>query len=287
MTLCLVCAGQIQEVSSSCATCGFLQSRVSAQTGEDYPADGSSQIYQIEDRSFWFRHRHSVISEFFEQSDCTGPILDVGGGNGYETLRLQEQVSSVCLIEPSPEGCRNASERGVRQIVCSNLENLRLKSGSIGTILLLDVIEHFDDPQPLLRECLRILRPGGVLLITVPAYGFLWSHEDIYARHKRRYNIRSLSNTIQLAGYEIERISGFFQSLILPIFLFRALRWRLGFGNPARTNEQDHQKNGIFLTVLEKLLASERQKIARGSNLFWGASLISVARKNPREEPAG
>jgi len=90
------------------------------------------------------------------------------------------------------------------------------------------VIEHLEDPSPLLEECRRVLDPVGQLVVTVPAYSWLWSSADDLAGHWRRYTSASLAGELREAGYQVSTCTYRMASLVIPMFLARALPYRLG-----------------------------------------------------------
>jgi ubiquinone/menaquinone biosynthesis C-methylase UbiE len=178
-----------------CRACGLALRRdedgVWLAAGEparvEYPETGAELMMKVEDASFWFQHRNLVLSALLDAHAPGATLVDVGGGNGFQALHLQRAGRSVVMVEPGAAGCRNAARRGVRNVVRANLEALELASGTVPAVSLLDVVEHLPDPSLLLAESHRVLRPGGKLLVTVPAYRALWSDEDVYAQHQRRY----------------------------------------------------------------------------------------------------
>jgi hypothetical protein len=88
-------------------------------------------------------------------------------------------------------------------------------------VTALDVLEHTDDDLLSLREMGRVIKPAGLLLITVPAYGFLWSEHDEALKHRRRYTAHELRNKLTVSGFEVVRTSYFITTLFFPILALR------------------------------------------------------------------
>ncbi len=140
----------------------------------------------------------------------------------------------------------------------------------------LDVIEHLKDDVGALRELRRVTKPGGALLVTVPAYQWLWSGHDEINHHHRRYNRRTLLAAAQSGGWKLER-SAHFNSLLLPVaIVLRALeRFK-----PSTT------KSSLDLWVpppplnwaLRQPLNLEAAVIGRGGSIPAGLSLLAVFR---------
>lgn len=297
-TRCLVCgeATGTLEAGLSCMSCGFEvsldPSGVISPVAHDgtatigsrevaYPEEGSDLTMQIEDESFWFHHRNAVISALMDRYKPEGTLLDVGGGNGFQARHLQENGQPVVLIEPSPAGCRNAVGRGIENVLEGTLQAFAVPDHRIAALSMFDVLEHLADPDAMLEECRRVLKPGGHLYLTVPAYQALWSDEDIFARHERRYTRASLTRELERAGFEISYIGYYFRILVLPILLLRALPFRLRRSTPAEVAEMDtseHLPSARARKFLDSFLRRELKSIRRGRELGYGSSLVAVAK---------
>lgn len=243
-----------------------------------YPSDGNALCYQLEDNSFWFRHRNACILEVVRAFPPDGPFLDVGGGNGFTSRALQEAGHDVILIEPGRDGAQNARTRGVTTVVCSTIEDLDLPDEQAGAIGMFDVIEHLPDDVSLLRYAAAKLRRGGHLFMTVPAGKILWSHEDDSAGHFRRYSRRELGKRVEAMGLRVNYISYFFSFLVVPIFLFRSLPSMLGFRNTRvtmKTYRREHGGSSVFRPLMNR----ELTRVRCGKTIPFGSSLILAAEK--------
>lgn len=188
-----------------------------------YPPEGNNQCYQIEDSSFWFKHRNNIISELVLKFSSNKVFFDIGGGNGFVSRELQSRGIETILIEPGGMGVQNAQKRGLKNIIQARFQDINFNPNSLSSIGLFDVIEHVEDDLQLLTDLKNLLQPNGFIYITVPAYNFLWSKEDTFAGHFRRYDAKSLLSLHKKAGLELRYYSYFFSFLIPPIFMFRAL----------------------------------------------------------------
>ena len=271
-----------------CETCGIEQDADGIFRGRDrghdddvhYPEEGADLTARVEETSFWFRHRNHVLELILDQYPPGGTLWDVGGGNGFQAMALERSGRSVVLVEPGAPGCRNARQRGVTWVVQATLESLALPSGWLHGISLLDVLEHLRDPRRVLRESQRVLRPGGRVYVTVPAFDVLWSDEDIFAEHERRYRKRTLAEDLEQSGFRVEYITHYFQPLFLPILFLRSLPYRHTGGKPREMDLTEHQPGGVRLKVIEALLARERSALSHGKRLSFGSSLLAVGRKS-------
>lgn len=246
-----------------------------------YPVDGHMDCFQVEDRSFWFKHRNECIGAMISRHPFDGTLFDIGGGNGYVSQMLAQQGFDVALVEPGYVGALNAhKQRGLPQVIASTVEDANFHPQSIDAMGMFDVIEHIDGDRAFLEKMAPLIKMGGRLYLTVPCHGWLWSRADVDAGHYRRHTAQSLR--VLLEGlFEIDYLSYFFGPLVLPQFLLRALPFRLGLGRKAGLSaEAEHgAKNGQIVSLLNKLLAREAIKIRSGEQLRFGASCLLAAHR--------
>jgi len=249
-----------------------------------YPEDGNALCRQLEEDSFWFRHRNECLLAAFDRLPPEGAVYDVGGGNGFVARALQEAGYDTTLVEPGPVGARNARSLGVKKVLHATLDASGLAPGSLPAVGIFDVLEHMPDEAAFLDSLRRFLRPAGRLYLTVPAYAALWSVEDDAAGHFRRYDRGSLSDALGRAGFEVEYLSHLFWLLPLPIALLRVLPSRLGLRRAADadTASREHGAGGGVLNrILAVALAWEPRAVAAGRSIPFGGSLLCVARARP------
>jgi len=247
-----------------------------------YPSDGNDACFSLEDNSFWFRHRNNCILNLVDKYGKDKSFFDIGGGNGFVSKELENHGIQTCLIEPGIHGCLNAKKRGLKNIVCSDLNNAGLKKGSIPIAGLFDVIEHIENDLDFLREINHYLIADGILVITAPAYQFLWSKEDKDAGHFRRYNLQNLKKKLNEAGFKNIYSTYIFSFLILPVFVFRTLPSLLGLDTSGiEKAEKEHNGNGKGLgsKLLTILLYFEIKQIRKNRKIPFGGSCLIVAKK--------
>ena len=247
-----------------------------------YPADGHETLFNLEDNSFWFKHRNNCITSLVKEYVADKPFFDVGGGNGFVSKHLQDNGIQTCLVEPGIQGCLNAKKRGITNIICSDLKNAEFKAGTLPYVGLFDVIEHIKDDTGFLSYVSSIIEGGGTVFITVPAYKLLWSKEDADAGHFRRYTLRTLINKLNEAGFETVYSTYIFSFLVLPIFFFRSLPSMLGIikiGKEKNKKEHATGEKGIANKILAKFLSFEIKQIEKGRSIPFGGSCLIVAKR--------
>lgn len=249
-----------------------------------YPADGNALLFQLEDESFWFRHRNRCVIEAVRQFPPVGHILDVGGGNGFVARGLIDAGFRTVLLEPGADGASNArTHRKIPDVINSTLEDANLPSGSVPAVGLFDVLEHIEDDQGFVTQIAGLLQPSGLVFVTVPAHQWLWCAADVHAGHFRRYSLKQLRARFAAAGFDVEYATCFFEPVIVPFFLLRTVPFVLGWSTAAAaeaTYEQEHRAGrGAAATILDAMLSREVAAIARRRTIMTGTSCLLVARK--------
>ena len=258
------------------------------RTPISYPTRGNDDCNAIEDHSYWFVHRNRCLSSLLGSRIRSGVMLDVGGGNGSTTAALRADGIDCWLVEPGVDGCHNAVSRCVPVIINNTLAELALPGDSVGCIGLFDVIEHVPDVPSLLNEAFRVLAPDAVIAVTVPALRGLWSADDVYAGHHRRYSTHRLTLDLEAAGFVVDRCRYLFGPLVMPRWLFRTIPslLRLRRADDVARAEREHGVGGgLFARIMSSLLRREAERIKRDRWPMLGTSCVAVAykRHSPHE----
>jgi SAM-dependent methyltransferase len=246
-----------------------------------FPSDAHAGCAALEDDSFWFGHRNAILLQALHAWEPAGAVFDVGGGNGCVTQALLQAGYDAVLLEPGPEGVRNAQARGIGTIICSTLKETGFKPAVLPAVGLFDVLEHIEDDVGFLTSLRQVMADGGRLYLTVPALGWLWSDADDSAGHCRRYTKQSVCQALDEAGFRLEYATYFFALLPLPILLFRTVPDRLR--QRARSLQEQavrehHPRSGLVRTALDHVSRLECQAVRRRRALPFGSSCLCVAR---------
>jgi len=252
-------------------------------TPVSYPKEGNKECFELEEESFWFKHRNKCINSLVKKFSPGVLFFDIGGGNGFVSQALQTEGMEVVLLEPGIEGATNAKGRGIRHVICSTLENAELQENTMEAAGLFDVIEHVSDDLGFMKSIHHYLSPEGVVYATVPAYNFLWSMEDAKAGHFRRYSSKSLQRLFMNAGFSVVYSTYIFSILPLPIFFARSLPFRLGSKLNSRISidsKSAHKPNtGFFEALINRIWYLELRCVASGIRIPFGSSCLIVAKK--------
>ncbi|HNQ67635.1 MAG TPA: hypothetical protein PKN32_04605 [Bacteroidales bacterium] len=246
-----------------------------------YPEDGNDECYGLEETSFWFKHRNNCLKQVITKYAGNSLFFDVGGGNGFTTKSLQEISLSAVLIEPGKKGVLNAKERNVKNIICGNLSDLKGLRGKVPAIGTFDVIEHNENDVDFVFNLYSMLKEKGYLFLTAPAFNFLLSDEDRTAGHYKRYNKKSITKLLLRFNFEIIYCSYFFSFLLFPIFLMRAIPYRLGITyRSKKITKREHQpKTGVIRNLVNIFCKLELKQISHNRIIPLGTSCLIVAKK--------
>jgi hypothetical protein len=246
----------------------------------DYPQEGNAFCYGLEEGSFWFNHRNAFILEALRRYPPDGVLFDVGGANGYVARAIQQSGIETVLIEPGFEGVKNAQRRGISYLVCATLEDARFESHTMPAVGIFDVLEHIENDNDFLAGLHRLLKPGGRLYITVPAYQFLWSIEDDFARHYRRYTLGHLKKLLAETGFSTEYSTYIFATLPIPILLLRTVPTKLGWRRPGdlkKTGAELNPGSSAANRFVNIILRWELRTLQNLKTLPFGGSCLVVA----------
>lgn len=236
-------------------------------------------VYRVmgaaEERHWWFRGRRRVIEALLERAAPPpgARILDAGCGTG-RNLELYAGWGDPSGVDPHPEAVDYCRARGFSDVQVGGAEDLPYDDASTDLIAATDVLEHVRDDATALREMHRVAAPGAALLLTVPAYEWMWSDEDLRLGHHRRYTLPRLRASVEAAGWRPEFGTHFNLILLPPIAAARKL-------SAGRKEEGEIELTPGWLdTPLSMPMRLEAQLIRRGVRLPAGVSIGLVCRRS-------
>jgi SAM-dependent methyltransferase len=239
--------------------------------------DYELQTHRAEDRHWWYRGRREVLERVIADLQLPNPlrILDAGCGSGRNMVELARR-GTVTGVELSETSACLAQAREAGPVIQGSVTEMPFEPDSFDLVVCLDVIEHLEDDLAALRELRRVVAPGGSLLVTVPAYEWLWSGHDVINHHRRRYTRRSLLAVAERVGWKCTRTT-YFNSFLLPVAILLRVLDRLS----PRTTESSLD---LWIPpqpmnwLLEQPLRFEAALLGRGGRIPAGLSLLAVFR---------
>jgi SAM-dependent methyltransferase len=236
------------------------------------------EMRESETEHWWFQARRDILLQVVKAFVPKGAaVLDVGCGTGFILEKLQDDYD-VYGLDHAEIAVNYCHERGLTSVKQGLLGEETFNGKKFQLVSFLDVIEHIEDDLAVVSIAKSYLSDTGYLMITVPAFQFLWSAHDEIHHHKRRYTKDSLTNLLEKAGYTVRYIT-YFNTLLFPmIALIRAM------GNlTGRHNASDAKPaNKLLNDTLYQVFKSERALLPK-VNLPFGVSLLAIAevKKNP------
>lgn len=249
-----------------------------------FPESGVDLFNTVDQQSFWFDHRNRVIVGALEREVPTGlPLVEVGSGSGVVVDYVRRTTDRpVASVEPIFAGAATVARRGVELSFCGDLQSVAFPDRCLPAIGVFDVIEHLEDPVTLLAECRRVLEADGRLLITVPAYQWLWSDHDVWNDHVQRFSRASLAVLLRETGFEPVSQTYIFLPLLPPAVIDRVVLARM---RRSRTDAdiEAHLEGTLAPSsptvdgILRRVLDVER-RLLEHVRIPFGTSILTTAR---------
>ena len=232
------------------------------------------RMAELDERHWWYRARREILGELIRRRielPENARILEVGCGTGHN-LGMLQRFGRVDAIEIDGAAREIASRRLGHAVMDAPLPSLPgVADSTYALIAILDVIEHIDEDVAGLASLRRKLKPGGKILITVPAFPWMWSAHDVLNHHKRRYTRGTLRALVAGAGMRLEMIS-WFNSLLFPLAAAARVAGRI----TGREDSDDKLPPAPVNRLFETLFGLERYAIGRVP-FPPGVSLAAIA----------
>jgi SAM-dependent methyltransferase len=241
--------------------------------------DEFQALVHYDEHHWWYRGRRRVLHAALGRLELPpgATLLDAGCGSG-RTMDELHGYGRVHGFDLSPEGVEHARARGHADVHVARVEQIPYPDQAFDLVTCLDVLEHTPDDVRSLRELRRVVRPGGHLVVTVPAYQLLWSSHDVANQHHRRYRHSALRRAAEEAGWEPVDWSYFNTFLFVPGAAVRV-------GERLRRPHKRRGRPNVQLTpraldgVLQWPMRIEAGLIRRGLRLPVGMSLLMSLRR--------
>jgi SAM-dependent methyltransferase len=234
---------------------------------------------EVEASHWWFLGRRTIFDVVIRSLPLRpgGRLLDLGCGTGAN-LNFLASYGRAIGLDWGEAAARYARDRTAVPVLRGDVTRLPCATGSMDLITAFDLIEHVDDDHACVRELARVCRPGGFIMVTVPAFPWLWGRQDVINHHKRRYRSQELERLFTEGGLEIARFT-YINTLLFPVIAAVRLFRRLIPGRSAEPRSDfSMTRPGIVNTLLARVFGAEA-RVVRHGRLPFGVSLLCVARK--------
>ena len=244
-----------------------------------------AKYHQLEEEHWWFASRRDAVYDLIQRLElpATAAILEIGCSGGPLMQRLRAAgYADLTGIDVSGPAIELAQARGVSHVSVMDGAALAFADARFDLVIASDVLEHIEDEGRALREWTRVLKPGGQLLVFVPAHAHLWSEHDVVNHHFRRYSRQDLTAAIQRAGLAVGRSSFWNAAMYFPTAALRLGR-RLVSGpvaavqKPGATGDLHHFAGPANALLLGWVKLENR--LLRHLNLPLGVSMFALAHK--------
>lgn len=241
-----------------------------------------------EDNHWWFASRTRALKAVMERILPKTPdfrLLDIGCGAGNMIHHLSH-YGRVKGLEIDPRPVKKARERGYDVDQFDATQPMPFDDNTFDAVTALDVIEHNEDDLAILTDSYRLLKPGGHIIITVPAFMWLWSHNDELNAHVRRYTASEIKRKLAHTGFEVKRVT-YNNFFVFPMAAALILLRRFSKAEPNLASHHfDEEEYQVEMepvsppanTVLT-LVGQVEAALIRYVNLPVGTSLIAVGQK--------
>jgi SAM-dependent methyltransferase len=242
------------------------------------------RYYELGQSYWWLVGKYRIIADTVQRY-FTPPlagraprILDLGCGPGnlLDYLKIHGDTFGSDF---SQDALRFCAGRGFARLFRADFHSLPLREESFDLITCIDVLEHLKDDREAIRELVRILRPDGILVVSVPAFMFLWGDHDTIYGHHRRYTAREMRERLEGAGLRMHKLSYFEPLFVLPLMAYRKLKKLIGSGGGLEQRDDFRKLPAPINAALCQLIAAERFPL-RYLNFPFGVTLLAVASKS-------
>ena len=241
------------------------------------------RLRQIDEHHWFYRGKRDIVRYWIGRFIELTPddlLIDAGMGSGTWAIEMAARCQ-VIAIDDHDESLEIAGPRveaAGGRVMKSDFHAVDLPSGSAAVVTLMDVIEHMDDDAGALREMFRLTRPGGIVVVTVPALPLMWSDWDEAMHHQRRYKKSRLLRVVEQPGVHVLRCAYFNTVMLLPIALVRWYR-RIQPDREGAIRSEDRIVPGVLNRVLHSLLV--RPACCRFCPAPIGLSLLAILQRTP------
>ncbi|HET9811652.1 MAG TPA: class I SAM-dependent methyltransferase [Sphingomicrobium sp.] len=234
------------------------------------------RMAELDSGHWWFAARRKILESVLRRvvrPPANARLLEIGCGTGHN-LEMLSRFGNVEATELNEGARKLASKRLGREVRSAALPDLSMfEPASFDVIALLDVLEHIPDDRGALDAARALLKPGGKLLLAVPANPWMWSAHDIAHHHHRRYRKRELRRLAESSGYAVDLLSPF-NTLLFPAIAAARVAGKI----TGRESSDDSMPPAVVNAALKRVFELEAPLIGR-LPMPVGVSLVGVFRR--------
>jgi SAM-dependent methyltransferase len=287
MKRCLECLNEWERGVWTCPRCGFAPANIGgypafapelAVENSNYPTGYFDVLSAIDRRHFWFRARGAMVTWAMRRHfGAPRSVMEIGCGVGGMLARIRDALPEAALTGSDihttalPYAAARLPRAALLQMDATRIPF----DAEFDVIAACDVIEHIVRDDLALAEMHRAVKPGGGIVVTVPQDPKLWSAWDEASFHQRRYTRRQLRDTVEAAGFRIERLVSM-SSLLYP--LMRLARGRARNDESSSTDSELNVAPPVNF-VLSRIMDVERFLLRHGIDFPFGGSLLLIGRR--------
>ena len=238
------------------------------------------EMEALEKVHWWFIYRQNILKfilkKYLFKLSKDSTIIDIGCGTGGNLQLLSENYTNVVGIDNNEFAIKYCKDKNLQNIIQGELPNLNeIEDNSADLILLFDVLEHVDEDALALFTIKNKLKKEGFILLTVPAFSFLWSQHDEDFHHKRRYGLKQIKKMLEDLGFHVIK-SSYLYFLLFPLILVMRLFKQISKGY---SQKDDFELNNIFLNSLIIKILSLEKNLLNYFDYPFGSSILILAKK--------
>lgn len=234
-----------------------------------------ARMDELEGSFWWYRGLRALIIQVLgAHAPDAIDVLDAGCGTGGMLKAIGDERPGAHLhgIDLSEAACAFARRKTGAQVVQGSVDALPFPDSAFDAVVCLDVLGYRMDQRAALTGLHRVTRPGGVLVVNLPAYQWMSSYHDVSVGQVRRYARKEARAMLQAAGFHVERAT-YWNTLLFPLMVIRRKLW------PAPEASDVEAINPFVDKVFGGCLTLERRLISFGAALPFGGSVLLVARR--------
>lgn len=239
------------------------------------------RYYELGKTYWWLAGKYRILADVvarsFKPKSPRAMVLDLGCGPGnlLDFLRPHGEPFGSDFSTDALRFCRG---RGYGRIFRADFHTLPIRSESFDLVTAIDVLEHLADDRKAIVELHRIMRPGGLLIVSVPAFQFLWGDHDTIYGHHRRYTTGEVRERLEAAGFQMKKLSYFEPLFLAPLYVFRNLKKLFVKGGEIADRDDFIRLPGALNSLLCSFIAAERFPL-RFMSFPFGVTILAVATK--------